>query len=1318
MRIVRDGFRGWCRAVVAVIGLTLLANLLGASQAQAAVRAFTIRYTANTNGNIAQTGNVVMKCSGTCTSINNTSNMVDVDVDSDASTFNSSSADLSLPAGANILFAGLYWGARAAPTTPRNQVLFGTPGSFGYTLLTASNLDFYDTSGAGNNYYDYGGFVDVTSRVRAGGNGTYWVANVQTLKCNNGCWGGWSLVVVYADSAQSLRNLTVFDGYQYVSNATGTTMGIAGFLTPLSGPMYTHIGLVGWDGDSGAAGGVYTGDQFSVNGTALSDACNPSNDFFNSSICTLGVSTTNRNPVITNTLGVDIDQVNVPAGIVNNGDTSATLKFSTTGEYFYPQVATFVTDLYVPIVAPNVVKTVADVNGGDLVVGDVMRYTISLGNTGQDTATNTILTDNIPAWTTYVPNSLEIISGANAGHKSDGSGDDQAEYIASGTPRVVYRLGNGANASSGGSVPFGSFTSMSFDVTVNAGIPSGTILTNAADIGYAGQTLPQSFTTTSAIVAAVVLTPPSMTKSYATNPIALGGTTRMNIVVTNPGNNANSLTGITFSDTYPANMVNSVSPNPTISCTPGATAGGLTGGVAGGNTIGMNPGATLPPNSSCTISVDVTSSVAGNYNNTISDLTSSNGGDAAAVSGTLSVGKPSISKSFAASTVVAGSPLTLTLTLTNPTAVALTGVAFADTYPAGLVNAATPNASTTCGGTLTAAAGGGLVSLAGAGVPALGSCTVSVDVTSASAGSYSNVAGGVSSNETGAAGLDSAPATLTVIGAPIASKVFQPPSVVQNGISALRVTISNPNTTTTLTGVAFTDTYPSNLVNNAAANSTLSCTGGSSATKVGGVAAGNTLGISGGTLAPGGSCTVTVNVSSGTVGNYLNSTGVISSNEGGSGAAATATLNVNNNVAPTATKAFSPATIQPNATSTLTLTFTNSNAVAVTGLAFTDNYPVSFFNAATPALSNTCGGTATAVAGGSTLALVGGTIPASGSCVMTVKVTSSVAGNYNNTLPAGSITTTNAGVVATDVSRQLAVLAAPTITKSFSPTSVAVNGTSTMTIVLSNPPINSVALTGVAFSDTYPAGLVNNATTVTKNCTTGGTTGTTAASATATNPGTLTLTGGTIAVGGSCTYSVVVKSATAGGYTNTTGAVGSTNGGTGLTASATLSVARPAISKAFSPTTVNTGANSTLTITLSNPTGTAMTAAAFTDTYPGGIVNATAPATTCSGGTASGTIGGTSAGLSAGTIPANGTCTVTVTVTATGTATNTIGAGALTVNGGATNPVAATATLSVNPAPIVSKSFSPSSMLDGATTTCDHHRAESEQQQHDRREFQ
>ena len=58
--------------------------------------------------------------------------MTYVDVDSDATTFNSSRATLDLPAGAQVLAAFLYWGGRTIIARPRNlgsprQAPRGTP---------------------------------------------------------------------------------------------------------------------------------------------------------------------------------------------------------------------------------------------------------------------------------------------------------------------------------------------------------------------------------------------------------------------------------------------------------------------------------------------------------------------------------------------------------------------------------------------------------------------------------------------------------------------------------------------------------------------------------------------------------------------------------------------------------------------------------------------------------------------------------------------------------------------------------------------------------------------------------------------------------------------------------------------------------------------------------------------------------------------------------------------------------------------------------------------------------------------------------------
>lgn len=1291
------------RSGLLAICMALLLSALS-PEAQAAARPFSIRYTTNTNGNLTQIGNTVMTCS-TCTVINNTSTMINFDGDTDPSTFNSSSANLTIPSGSTVLWAGLYWGARSASASI-GQVLFKTPGSFGYSSVNASQLD----TNVGGQANEYGGFADVTNLVNGGG--TYWVGNIQTTAGATTQWGGWSLIVAYANNNELLNNITVFDGYQIINNATGVTMNVSGFLTPLSGPVVSRIGLIGWDGDDGAGGALYTGDQFQVNGISLYDNCNPSsNDFFNSTICNLGVPNQARYPNnasypagMVNTLGVDVDLVQLASGIIPNGATSATLKFTTTGEFFGAHAAAFVTNLYVPIVTPNVTKTLTDLNGGNLVIGDTVRYTISLSNTGQDTATNVILTDNIPAYTTYVPNSLRIASGANAGVKTDATGDDQADYISSGTPHVVFRLGAGANAVNGGSLPFynppPAQTSLTFDVTINSDIPSGTLLTNSAAISLNGQTLPgNTYTTTSSAATALVLVPAVINKTFSPDTLDVNGVSQLRIVVSNSASNPAAITGVTFSDTYPANLVNATPASPAISCTAGSTAGTLSGGVAGGNTIGMSLGATLAVGGSCTITVNVTSGTIGNYSNTISAVNSTNAGSGTGTTDVLSVGKPSISKAFATNPILAGATSRLTLTINNILASALSGVAFTDTYPAGLVNAAMPNVTTTCGGTVLATAGANVITLSGGSVSATSTCTVSVDVTSNTAGVYANTSGGVSSTQTGAAGNGSNTASLTVIGPPQATKTFSPPSTRISLDTQLIITISNPNTTTALTGVAFTDTYPALLLNTTTPNPTLNCTSGSTATRTGGVASASTIGISGGTLAPGESCTVIVNVSSATAGNYVNSTGPVVSANGGTGAGAMTTLNVSNLTAPTVSKAFAPTSISTNGTSVLTITLANANVApnTITNATVTDTYPLGLVNAAVPAAATTCGGSLIAVAGANSVALSGGTIPAAGSCTITVSVTSSSPSNYNNNIPAGALTSSNAGDNAAAASAVLTVVSPPIITKSFTPSTVAINTNSLLTVTVRNP--NTVAaLTGVAFTDTYPAGVLNNGVVLTSTCTAGSTIGTVTA---ANNGNSLSRSGTTIAAGGSCTITINVDAAAAGTYINTTGAPTSTNGGAGVATSATLSVGRPGITKAFATSPINTNGTSVLTITLSNTTAAAMTLAAFTDNYPIGMTNAATPtaATTCAPGAVTAVAGGPSVALSGGTIPANGTCTVTVTVTATNTGTNVIPAGGLTVNGGASNAIAASDNLDVNPAPVVTKSFSPTSIAKSGTST-------------------
>jgi LPXTG-site transpeptidase (sortase) family protein len=247
-----------------------------------------------------------------------------------------------------------------------------------------------------------------------------------------------------------------------------------------------------------------------------------------------------------------------------------------------------------------------------------------------------------------------------------------------------------------------------------------------------------------------------------------------------------------------------------------------------------------------------------------------------------------ISKTFSPNPVAVGATSTLTFTLTNPnTGVAFTGVSFTDTLPSGLT--VSTGSSSQCGGTLSTTAPR-TISLSGGTLAAGASCTVSVTVTTTASGVYDNVSGFVSSTEggtnTGTTGI--AAASLTVLQPPSMSKLFAPNPILTNGTSTLTFTITNPNLNNALTGVAFSDTYPSGLQNAATPNAATNCTGGVVATPTT-----SSVNLGSATVPAGGSCTVTVNVTAASAGTYANTSGAVSSTNGGTGNTASNTLTVN-----------------------------------------------------------------------------------------------------------------------------------------------------------------------------------------------------------------------------------------------------------------------------------------------------------------------------------------------------------------------------------------------------------------------------------------
>ena len=161
----------------------------------------------------------------------------------------------------------------------------------------------------------------------------------------------------------------------------------------------------------------------------------------------------------------------------------------------------------------------------------------------------------------------------------------------------------------------------------------------------------------------------------------------------------------------------------------------------------------------------VTGTTAGAKNNTTGAVTSTEGaepGGTASASLTV-VGPPTIAKAFGRRASSSNGTTSLTFTLTNPNAgIALTGVGFTDTLPAGLV-VATPNGLTgACGGgTITATAGATAIGLAGATIAEGASCAFAINVLAVATGVQANITGTVTSADGGVG--TAATASITVL---------------------------------------------------------------------------------------------------------------------------------------------------------------------------------------------------------------------------------------------------------------------------------------------------------------------------------------------------------------------------------------------------------------------------------------------------------------------------------------------------------------------------------------------------------------------------
>lgn len=242
--------------------------------------------------------------------------------------------------------------------------------------------------------------------------------------------------------------------------------------------------------------------------------------------------------------------------------------------------------------------------------------------------------------------------------------------------------------------------------------------------------------------------------------------------------------------------------------------------------------------------------------------------------------------------------------------------------------------------------------------------------------------------------------------APTVSISFNLPAIALGGISTMTINLSNPNGGLTFTGAYLKVPMPSQIQVAPGANPATTCTPNKAGVAGLSMAAPNTLLISGYDIPAGGSCAVTLNVTSNVEGAWMVTSEPLTVNEYGKAGTGSGTLVVGDK--PVVSKSFSPASITTGSTSALQLRVINPSATkSFTNLSFTDNLPAGLTIATPSGLSNNCGGTVTAASGSAVINVSGINLAAGQNCVISVNVTGKQPGRYTNIV--ASLSTTETG---------------------------------------------------------------------------------------------------------------------------------------------------------------------------------------------------------------------------------------------------------------------------------------------------------------------
>ena len=283
-----------------------------------------------------------------------------IDIDSDETTFSSSSATLELENSQNkkVVYAGLYWSATykfnpgvikeegkfVAISNKRDaikQVKIKLPNQDEYTDVVGEVIFDGNKSKAYKENAPYAVYADVTGLMTSlvNPNGSYTVANVRATngKIEGGVASGWTLFVVYEDDQMPEKFVASYDGFANI-NENNASIKISGFSATQQGKVNAKIACAALEGDANLKNDQLYVSSASAGLVAVGSETRNETNVFNSSISNEKGEMTNRVPNSKNTLGYDsfvMEISNADNANIDNNSNETILKFASTGDRTY-----------------------------------------------------------------------------------------------------------------------------------------------------------------------------------------------------------------------------------------------------------------------------------------------------------------------------------------------------------------------------------------------------------------------------------------------------------------------------------------------------------------------------------------------------------------------------------------------------------------------------------------------------------------------------------------------------------------------------------------------------------------------------------------------------------------------------------------------------------------------------------------------------------------------------------------------------------------------------------------------------------------------